>query len=424
MDKPIDETVLKEIHPDELVKLATDLVNIPSPTGFENDVGNFLSDWFKKNGFSMIRQEVEDGRSNIIGLLKGSKKGKSLMFNSHIDTSFTGTDADYLILGEVAEACKPAAYIENNRICGLGVNNDKGPLAAFLTAALAIKRSNIQLKGDLILAAVVGEIGRAPVGHHSGKESRGKGVGTRFLLTHGIVSDYALVAEPSSFTISWALPGAVFIRLTTTGRPAYTPFTRRDEKGVSYENAIVRMIPVIEAIERWGADYQKKNVYKFDGGMIVPKVNIGAIEGGLAIKPNYSPGICHLYIDVRIPPGHTPLETKRNLEAYLEAEGIAADLDMYLSQKGYEGKGVGPLVAATRKAHQTIFGAKPDQISSEHTSMWNDVNIYHEHGIPAIKYGPPTISYGKKREESLAVDDLLKAAKVYALAALEICNAD
>lgn len=422
MNKEIKDRVISLIDRERLEQLAMDLVNIPSPTGQEGAVSDFILGWLKGHGFKAFQQEVEEGRPNVVGVLPGDGSGCSLTFNSHMDTSFTGTDADYLTLGEVSDACKARAYRDGGRICGLGINNDKGPLAAFLTAALAVRQSGVALKGDLVLAGVVGEIGRAPVGSHRGPGSRGKGVGTRFLLTHGVVTDYALVAEPSSFTMTWALPGAVFLRLTTRGRPAYTPFTRRDEKGVSHENAIVRMLPVLEAFEDWGRQYQEARRYKFSGGEIIPKVNIGAIEGGMPIKPNYSPAICHAYVDIRTPPGANPLEIKREVEGVLSAGGLAAEVDMFLSQKGYEGVGVEPLVEAVKDSHLFVFGDLPKPISAEHTSMWNDVNIYHEYGIPSIKYGPPTITYGFKREECLNTDDLLRAAQVYALAALEICG--
>ena len=73
-------------------------------------------------------------------------------------------------------------------------------------------------------------------------------------------------------------------------------------------------------------------------------------------------------------------------------------------------------------AHRAVFGAPTKQISSDQTSMWNDVNVYNWYGIPCLKYGPSGITYGKKREERLAIDDLVRAAQVYALAALQICG--
>ena len=74
--------------------------------------------------------------------------------------------------------------------------------------------------------------------------------------------------------------------------------------------------------------------HRFPGGVIIPKVNIGAIEGGLPIKPNYSAGICYAYVDVRIPPGVKPLAAFREVEQVAAEAGVPVELEMYLSQPG------------------------------------------------------------------------------------------
>ena len=62
IDVGLAKKVLAEIDRDELTQLACDLVNIPSPTGHEKAVAEFILDWFKANGFKAIRQEVEKDR--------------------------------------------------------------------------------------------------------------------------------------------------------------------------------------------------------------------------------------------------------------------------------------------------------------------------------------------------------------------------
>ena len=424
MNQETQSLALKYLKRDRLVQLCADLVNIPSPTGQEGAVANYIAGWLGQFGIPVQLQEVEDARPNVIGKLKGSGGGFSLTLNAHMDTSFSGTEEDLLTLGEISESGRPQATVEEGTISGLGVNNDKGPLAAILEATVALKESGVSLDGDLVVAGVVGEVGKAPVGRHKGRVARGKGVGTIFLVNHGVVTDYALVAEPSSFAVTWALPGVVYLRLTTRGRSTYTSFTRRNEEGVSYENAIVTMLPVLKAIDQWGARYQKERRCRFPGGEIIPKVNIGAIEGGLPIKPNHSPAVCHAYLDVRVLPGVKPLDVLREVESVVAQVGASVEAEMYLSQHGCIGEGVEPLREAVETAHETVFGAPPPRISPEQTSMWNDVNVYNSYGIPSLKYGPSGIgtAYRKKREEKLAIDDLFRAAQVYLLAASTICR--
>lgn len=417
------ERVLAQINRERLVRMAMGLVDVPSPTGHEEPAARFVQEHLTAHGVRSFLQMVEPGRANVVGELKGTGGGASLMFNSHLDTSFTGTDADLPVLGELSAAGRPSAYMEDDRICGLGINNDKGPMAAFVEAAIALKESGIELRGDLILAGVAGEVGRAGFDDRQGPETRSKGVGTRALLSRGVLSDYALVAEPSNFTVSWCLPGALYLRLTTRGRPLYTPYTQRTADPNDSENAVIRMTRVIAAVEAWGAIFEAENRYEFAAGTIIPKVNIGAIEGGLGTKPNYQPAICRLYVDVRTPPNRLPLDVQRELEDFLRAQGLGeVVVEAFLSERGYDGQGYEPLAAAVRSAHHSVTGKPIERISESYTSMWNDVNIYHERGIPSLKYGPPTIRYGQRREESLSVDHLVQAARVYAHTALQICN--
>jgi acetylornithine deacetylase/succinyl-diaminopimelate desuccinylase-like protein len=72
---------------------------------------------------------------------------------------------------------------------------DKGPLAAFLIAAKAIKRAGVKLKGDLLLSGVVAETSHEPSDGPPGAVVETLDLGARFLATHGGVADYALIAE-------------------------------------------------------------------------------------------------------------------------------------------------------------------------------------------------------------------------------------
>ena len=54
------------------------------------------------------------------------------------------------------------AWIDGDELVGEGVVNDKGPMAAFLIAAKAVKAAGVALKGDLLVSAVVGETSHEP----------------------------------------------------------------------------------------------------------------------------------------------------------------------------------------------------------------------------------------------------------------------
>src|SRR5512138_2438531 len=101
INKEWAQKVLSHIDRDELAQLGCDLVNLPSPTGQEKAVAEYILAWFKANGLRAVRQEVEVDRPNAVGLLKGDGTGLSLGFNGHMDTSFTGTAEDLRMVADI-----------------------------------------------------------------------------------------------------------------------------------------------------------------------------------------------------------------------------------------------------------------------------------------------------------------------------------
>ena len=421
VNKEAAKKILANLDKDELAQLACDLVNIPSPTGQERAVADFILNWYKANGLKPIRQEVEKDRPNAVGILKGQGKGLSLMFNGHMDTSFTGTDEDLRIVANVEPESELRGSIKDGKVYGLGISNMKGGVASFMMAAKTLKKSGIQLKGDLILAGVVGEISRTPIGPFQGQEYRGEGIGTRHLLTHGIQSDYAMVADGSDLNVVWTQVGVVDFKVSTFGKARAAWGSKRSSQPMVKINAIIKMTKIIEALEKWAEDFEERTIYNSPTGPILPKVNIGAIEGGAPYKPNYLPGVCNIYVDVRTPPQVRPLTVQHEVEDVLTSLGIEYDLEFYRSLMGYEGKGVEPLVQALEEVHQYLFNEKTKPETPERASIWTDTNVYNELGIPTIKFGPRGKNIGPRREE-IKVDDMVKAAQVYALVALDICN--
>jgi acetylornithine deacetylase/succinyl-diaminopimelate desuccinylase-like protein len=146
-----EETVLKLIDEKELVDLAIDMGNITAPSGYEQPMADFVLRWLKENGFEKAyQQQLAEGRANAIGILKGRGEGKSLIFNSHMDSE----QGMPLRIGQEVLPGPKAWLDEEGRIFGQAVQNDRGPMAAFMIATKAIKNSDIALQGDIIMTSV------------------------------------------------------------------------------------------------------------------------------------------------------------------------------------------------------------------------------------------------------------------------------
>ncbi|MBP1154459.1 MULTISPECIES: M20/M25/M40 family metallo-hydrolase [unclassified Paenibacillus] len=417
-DKQTLELIWNQIDENELIELILDLGKIYSPTTHEREVADYVLQWLVKEGITAKEVSLIPERPNILAKIKGSGDGKSLIFNSHMDTAIWHNDPRYR---EPNDPIYHSAWRDGDWLYGNGVMNDKGQLGTWLIAVKALRKAGVQLKGDLLLSMVSGEIGYEPVDEFQGLDYSGKDMGARYLVTHGGVADYALVAEASNFTIGWVEAGKAFCKVTVYGgKSLYTPYVPRRTRIEESPNAIVQGARFIQALESWANIYEDKYRYECAGGTVIPKISIGGIRGGLPYQVTKTTEVCHIYIDVRMPPGTRPTDIVRELETLLQQSNLEGQVELILYRPGHEAQGTEPLVEAIREAHQSLFGELPGKPPIPTTSMWRDINPFNEVGIPAVFYGPGGGSGGGGN--AVLIQDFVNAAKVYAATILNICN--
>src|ERR1051325_913135 len=276
--------VIKHINREQLGELTKQLVDIPSPTGSERAIGEFIVDWFRRHGIRTVQQEIAADRVKASGIREGTGNGISLMINGHMDTSYTSPEEDRMFCRELEPDSDLKGAVRDGKVFGLGASTMKSGLATFRVAGKALRQSGATLKGDLILAAVSGEISRTPIGPYQSESYRGEGTGTLHLLTHGVQSDYAIVADRSGHSIVWAQNGVAQFKVSTYGDPHAAWGVTREEKAPEVSSAILKMVKVLQAVDAWSAEFEKAHIYQSPHGLIVPKVNIGAIQGGAPFR--------------------------------------------------------------------------------------------------------------------------------------------
>lgn len=420
MTVSIDE-VIRQIGKDELVRLALDVCNIDSAGPNEAPVARYVADWLQTEGFKVRKIGLLAERFNVLARLPGTGGGYSLILNSHMDTAVRATDTWSRANPEADIHHK--AWIEGDELVGEGIVNDKGPMAAFLIAAKAIKRAGVQLKGDLLLSAVVAETSHEPSDGPPGALVETHDLGARYLATHGGVADYALIAEGTGFSIVAVEAGMAWYRITwLSDQPGfYTPYLPDRTTMIASPNMIVRAAVAVEALERWAAAYQKKYTRECSGGLVVPKAQIGAIRGGDSESLASTPQVCSLYLGAFIVPGQDPLVLRGEIEEALSAAAVpASEVELYHFRPGYEARNAERITAAVRRAHETTFGGAPPAPNPATCSMWRDINVFNELGVPAITYGPRSERHSFRR--SFTIDALYQAACVYARVMVDICS--
>ena len=137
-------------------------------------------------------------------------------------------------------------------------------------------------------------------------------------------------------------------------------------------------------------------------------------------------GWCDIHVDVRIVPGRNPEHIRREIAQVARTLGVEAQVSVYQYSRGHVAAGAEPLIEAIEAAHRDLFGIAPPQPPAAETSMWRDVNVFNEVGIPSVCYGPPRQQepFSGARDRAMKIDDLLAATKVYASTILRLCEVD
>lgn len=435
MTKPSAD-ILERIAQDReaLIDLCLTLGNLPDYAGEERAVGVAVSDWLSDGGIESWLQAMSATSVNAVGLIRGTgdrdSGGRSLILNAHMDTQGARPAG-----GDAAEQALRGARLEDDRLFGRGLSNDKAQLAAQMIAMRAIAASKVRLKEDLYLGATGQETWAPPtaladVATWSGvgpacSQVR-EGHGARWLVEHGVVADYALVSEVSEFRVTVAQAGYLRLRIAVPGNLPYTPGLERGEGPSGSPNPFERAARVVPALEEWARRFESEGAVEFWGGRLVPKAQV------LEMRPAGPPWTetrdqCHIFFDVRMLPGAHPAAVRQQVRAAVAATGIEATVTAYDYKRGYIAENAEPLLDALRTAHETVVGGALDCASTLDMSMWRDSNAFNEGGIPAVGYGPPVADTGGARgaagvQRPVAVDDLVKLAKVFALTALQICG--
>lgn len=414
MTSALIEDVLAKIDPEKTVRRTMELANVESPTGKEGECGQLYAEMMKGLGMRVTLQEVEPGRYNAIGVLRGRGGGASLMFNGHLDTSFSPRE-DPEILRAISPVYRfepPWSYRDGDWLYGMGVFNMKGALAAYLSAVEALQDAGVELMGDIMIAGVVGEIEKTQIDQYRGAEYRGYGHGTAYLVTHGGITDFAVLGEPTGLRLMLAHFGSVWAKISLKGRLVHTAHAGAGG------NLILEMYKIVKELEEWMPGYQAR--FQYEG--IKPNVNLGAIEGGWPWRCSRTPWFCNLYLDIRYPPRRSPLDVKGELEDILtrveKEHGIKADLELYVSDTWAEVPEDEYVVKAISDSHRRVFGEPVQRVVFSWSS---DANVLIRNGVVAVNYGPSG-GPGKETRGTLHIPSLVGCAKVYALTALDVCN--
>lgn len=411
---PEKERILQFVNEERLVKLGKSMIKIPSPTGEESELARFLEKYMRDNGLKTELIEAEAGRFQPVGVIKGTGGGLSLMFNGHIDAE----------VPKLGEPWPPVPRVEEGKLYGHGIYNMKGGTAAMIEAAVAVKKSGVKLKGNLIVTPVVGELQGS--------------FGTASNLKRGIRADYALVPEPYDEFFCLTHVGCMQIEVTLRGRSVVTGDM---EHGVSVAPKMAKAIDALTNLK-----LTHKPDPRFPGG---PKLSVGSVICGhgdtCSLKgANFLPDCGIMILDIRYLPGMTPQKDVTRVLEKLKAEDPQFNYEKRVTPDapGLPGmpwenyritippQDLSPdelIVKAHAKNYKALtgkeprIGAIPPDDPYHYKMYWiNDDSLLTKGGIPAFCHGP--IGSGTPGQRHVEIDSMMRIAQSYALTAYDICN--
>lgn len=381
-------STVPQIDRERLVEIVTSLVSIPSVTGDELPIMEYVAGLLESAGVRYIVTGNDPQRPNVIASI-GNGNGPVIAMNGHLDT-VPVSDIDRW-------KTEPQTGIlsdDGKRIFGRGSSDMKGAVGVMLYTMLTLKDE--PLNGTLQV-------------HVVSDEERGADYGTKHVLSEIEAGklprpDYVLIGEGSQLKVRNAERGIFGFRVRFIGRASHTAAAR-----VSGINAILLAAKGILALEG-DIDREHPAIGK-------PVISVNKVEGG--IVSNIVPGECTITVDRRTIPGETRdsvlAEVREKLDA-VKASDPNFNYEILPSNEegGYTPANItdenSPIVTALQESIREVRGTEP-----EFFKTWagaTDGRLYRAAGIDTVGFGPSGEN-AHGANEAVFVDDLVVQSQVY-----------
>ena len=367
-----------QLTEESLAVLTSRFVSVPSVNGEhpERDLALVIDDELRSAGYDTTL--VGEGSRPSLAASAGGTA--AVLLNGHLDT----------VPVDDAESWRFPPFegvVADGAVHGRGACDMKGGLA--IQVAVAQWLASEGLSDGLVLHFAMGEERGEP--------------GTESLIEAGFTAPLGVVLEPTDLRLGIAQRGLVTIRLTIQGRAGHA--SRPDLA----DNPLDRLPRVLETIARLQATPTSGHALLGAPAWTATMVRSGVI-------PSMVPGACELFVDRRMIPGETVDSVLATLRVALgetladaeitigvaEAEGVYAPAEISPES---------PTVAQLSRSME-MFGEEVDLFGTPYSS---DVrNLINSAGIEAVTYGPGRPAAMHARDESIAVDELARAARVVA----------
>ncbi|MGH2531929.1 MAG: M20 family metallopeptidase [Thermomicrobiales bacterium] len=379
----------ERVERDEIVEIARELVRIPSPSGDERAVMEFVEGWCagRELGYQVVSKDP--ARPNVIVSIGDGDAGPTIAMNGHLDTVPVSDAAAW-----THDPFDPVVSDDGSRLYGRGASDMKSAVGVMLYLMGMFKEA--PLRGRLQAHVV------------SDEETSGA-YGSIFVLAEIAAGrlprpDYCFIGEKSDLKVRNAERGILGLEITFLGRASHTAAARAT--GI---NAVAKAAKGVLVLEQALPQYHPAVGH--------PVISVNSIQAGVA--HNVVPGECTVTVDRRLIPGETKESAVADIRAALDAiQAEDADFryDMKIDPHGdYIPANItderSPLVQAFQQSVRIVTESEP-----EYFVAWagaTDGRFYRQAGIDTVGFGPGGEN-AHGANEAVYIDDLVTQAKVYA----------
>jgi len=384
---------------DDAERLLCDLIRVPSLPGREGDAVECAAKWF--DGVAEVERiplsndlradadyadpvpDLEyEGRANLRLRVPGVNRGRSLLFNTHLD----------VVPASEGQERPFDPVVEGGSVRGRGACDAKGQAATIFAALAALQRLRIRLDGDLIAHLVVEE----EVG----------GNGTLAMARRGEHADACIVMEPTELRILSSVRGAVWFRVTCTGKPGHSG------RAGDTVSALKMAVRAMEILERYHARLlaSSRGIPLFDQHPNPMPITFGKLHAGN--WPASAPALAVMEGVLGLLPNKTRYQVMAEMKQAIldEADDWFRDHFQIEFMYRHDSHVLDPchplasgLAASCRQAG--LSGEIGAMTASCDSWFYNN-----QLKIPTVVFGPGSLSVAHSREEHIRVDDICSAA--------------
>jgi len=382
---------------DELVAFCRQLVRTPSPSGREEKIAKLIASKMKELQYDSVKV---DDFGNVVGTMEGSAKGRTVIFDGHMDIVDPGDRRNWRL--------DPySAMVIGNTIYGRGACDMKGGLASMIFAGAIVKQTG-RLKGKLIIACVV-------------HEEPCEGFGIRKIMEKIGEPDYVVLGEATNLNLAIGHRGRAELEVETHGRTAHGSMP---DRGI---NAIQMMLPVVERIRGNASDLP---IHPFLGRATVSINRISCSPDQSAVVPDR----CRITVDRRTIPGETRESLVAECKQHLKQAKAKGEVRISATRlKCYTGKTERvelyfpawvldrneEVVCRAVTALESVLKRSPKLTKWQFSTDGNYTAGLR--GIPTIGFGPGDERFAHTPNDHVPVSDLTAATKGCCALAMSLC---